>query len=235
MVMKIRVLPFLLFFVLCVLAACQSDRKTAVSKVPDPEPFVSNTKMDEPVDNNTLFKEEPVAEAMAKIRPEVKDANLKLEEEKLEEEKRKKARRKARAAKRAAEREKERQEAAIEVNTQPEELSLEEPLLSGKLQFSNRTHDFGRMKESDTLNYKFQFFNSGTAPIVISNVKASCGCTQTTYPKEPIMPGEQGAIGVTFDSKGKLGRQKPFISVTTNGNPKVYSLSLEGEVDTDRQ
>jgi len=105
----------------------------------------------------------------------------------------------------------------------------------GQLQFLERSHDFGKIKEGDTFEHEFKFYNPSEIPVVISDIKASCGCTKTTFPKEPIMPGESGAIGVTFDSKGKLGRQKPFMSVITNGNPSIYSLYMDGTVDTERE
>lgn len=107
--------------------------------------------------------------------------------------------------------------------------------LKGALYFYGRSFDFGRIMEGDTVRHEYHFYNSGNEPLVISNVKVSCGCTRADYPKEPLMPGDRGLIGVTFDSKGKLGRQKPFISVITNGTPEIYSLFLEGTVDTDRK
>ncbi len=106
---------------------------------------------------------------------------------------------------------------------------------AGIMSFTARSYDFGRIEEGDRFEHEFKFFNSGDAPLVISDIKASCGCTKTTYPKEPIMPGEQGTIGVTFESKGKLGRQKPFMSVVTNGFPQIYSLYMEGIVETEKK
>ena len=48
----------------------------------------------------------------------------------------------------------------------------------------------------------------------------------------PVDPGETGYIGVTFDSKGKVGKQKPMITVVTNARPRTYKLYLEGMVST---
>jgi len=118
-------------------------------------------------------------------------------------------------------------------NQDYEEAEPTEP--QGKLQFIKRSYDFGKIQEGDTFKHEFKFYNSSQVPVVISDVKASCGCTETTFPKEPILPGETGVIGVTFDSKGKLGRQKPFMSVVTNGNPSIYSLYMDGTVDTERE
>ncbi|NNE30228.1 MAG: DUF1573 domain-containing protein, partial [Saprospiraceae bacterium] len=69
----------------------------------------------------------------------------------------------------------------------------------------------------------------------IKEVRASCGCTQPSYPFLPILPGEEGAIGVRFDSKGKLGKQKPVITVVTNADPKIYKLFLDGFVDAPKE
>ena len=96
------------------------------------------------------------------------------------------------------------------------------------MKFDKEIHDFGRIKPGDIINYKFQFKNTGNAELVIENATATCGCTTPSFPFIPIGPGESGYIGVTFDSKGKIGKQKPAITLTTNmGKKKIY---LEGYV-----
>ena len=88
--------------------------------------------------------------------------------------------------------------------------------------------------QGDKIEHKFSFKNTGKADLVIKNVTASCGCTQPSYPFVPIAPGEEGFIGVVFDSKGKLGKQKPTITVVTNARPHTYKLYLDGFVDAQR-
>jgi len=100
-----------------------------------------------------------------------------------------------------------------------------------KIEFGETNHKFGTIKTGDKVQHKFKFKNTGNAPLVIKNVDVSCGCTFPSYPFLPIKPGEEGEIDVTFDSKNKVGRQKPTITVVTNGRPRTLKLHLEGFVE----
>ncbi len=99
------------------------------------------------------------------------------------------------------------------------------------VKFDSQTYPYGNIRQGDIVEHQFYFTNTGNAPLIITNVNASCGCTQPSYPFIPIEPGEKGYIGVTFDSKGKLGKQKPIITVITNASPSTYKLNLEGYVE----
>lgn len=100
--------------------------------------------------------------------------------------------------------------------------------------FDDTVFDYGKIMQGDVVKHSFSFRNTGNAELVITDVKASCGCTQPTFPFLPIMPGEKGVIGAKFDSKGKLGRQKPVITITTNAKPAIHKIYLEGTVDAPR-
>jgi hypothetical protein len=99
-----------------------------------------------------------------------------------------------------------------------------------KIAFEKTNHNFGTIKQGDVIEYNFRFINTGSAPLIIKNATATCGCTQPSYPFLPIEPNEKGAIGVRYNSKGKLGSQKPIITVTTNSKPSIIKLHLEGVV-----
>jgi len=98
------------------------------------------------------------------------------------------------------------------------------------LKFEKETHDFGKIKAGDIVNYEFKFTNTGSSPLIITNAVASCGCTTPIWPKDPIKPGESGSIKVTFNSKGKMGLQDKQIQVTANTNPPTNIVHLIGEV-----
>lgn len=74
------------------------------------------------------------------------------------------------------------------------------------------------------------FSNEGNAPLVITNAKATCGCTQPSFPFVPIEAGETGFIGVRYVSVGKEGVQKPLITVTTNASKEPVTLMFNGTV-----
>src|SRR4051812_22295858 len=57
--------------------------------------------------------------------------------------------------------------------------------------------DFGKVKLNVPVTHQFAFVNKGSAPLVISSVQASCGCTITEYSKEAIAPGQSGFVKAT--------------------------------------
>ena len=99
------------------------------------------------------------------------------------------------------------------------------------IKFEELSHEFGKIKQGEVIKYDFKFKNVGKAPLVIKKVDVSCGCTFPSYPFIPIEPGKEGTIGITYDSKNKAGRQKPTITVVTNGSPRTLKLHLEGYVE----
>ena len=68
--------------------------------------------------------------------------------------------------------------------------------------------------------------------MVLSNVKASCGCTTPSWTKEPVAPGASGEIHVEFDSKGKSGKQTKTVTITANTDPTTTILTITGEIQT---
>jgi len=99
-----------------------------------------------------------------------------------------------------------------------------------KIQFEQKIFDYGMIEQGEKVQYRFNFTNTGSSDLIIKNAEASCGCTMPSYPFVPIKPGETGSIGVTFSSVGKMGTQRPSITVTSNAQPKVTTLYLEGFV-----
>src|SRR5581483_2747660 len=87
------------------------------------------------------------------------------------------------------------------------------------MKFEKESHDFGKIKQGDKITYEFKFTNTGKSPLIITDAKASCGCTIPEWPKTPIKPGESAGIKVTFNSLGKMGLQDKQIVVTANTNP----------------
>ena len=96
------------------------------------------------------------------------------------------------------------------------------------LKFDEPNHPIGMVKQGAILEYKFKFTNTSKRAVEVKNATATCGCTVPDYPFIPIMPGEQGEIGVTFNTTHKLGHQKPIVTVTTNAG--TYYVSMEGTI-----
>ena len=101
-----------------------------------------------------------------------------------------------------------------------------------KIEFKDNTIDYGKIENGSNGIRVFEFTNTGNAPLVITNVKSSCGCTVPKKPTAPIKPGEKGEIEVKYDTK-RTGFIRKTITVTSNAtNTKngVSHLKIKGEV-----
>lgn len=84
-----------------------------------------------------------------------------------------------------------------------------------KIEFKADTIDYGTVtKEDDNGSRVFEFTNVGDAPLIITNVQSSCGCTVPSKPKDPVMPGETGRIEVKYNMN--LGPIRKTLTVESN-------------------
>jgi hypothetical protein len=102
------------------------------------------------------------------------------------------------------------------------------PLTS--IEFFEETHNFGEIKEGEKVKHTFRFKNTGSNPLKIENVKASCGCTTPRWTKEEVAAGAEGMIEVEFNSQGRVGVARKTVTVTSNTDPRNKVLSFSGEV-----
>ncbi|KKO90453.1 hypothetical protein AAW12_15255 [Sphingobacterium sp. Ag1] len=100
----------------------------------------------------------------------------------------------------------------------------------GKVEFEESAFDFGQVKEGAQVKHTFVLKNSGDAPVIISKVTASCGCTQPEFSKSPILPGGKSEIHVTFNSEGQVGKQQKIITIQSNASNGLTTVQLKGEV-----
>ena len=98
------------------------------------------------------------------------------------------------------------------------------------VEWSDESYKFGKVKSGDVVKHTFTFKNTGTEPLVLTRVKASCGCTTPKWSQEPIQPGEEGFIDVSFNSTGKVGIQNKTVTVTGNFDKLNKILRISGEV-----
>ena len=102
---------------------------------------------------------------------------------------------------------------------------------TAEIKFDKTTFRFGSFKETEKVSCKFKFTNTGNGPLVIHQAIATCGCTVPKYPKEPIKPGESGAITVTYNGAGKFpGYFRKSITIRTNAKNEVIRLYIEGDM-----
>ena len=85
-----------------------------------------------------------------------------------------------------------------------------------ELSFTETVFDFGDINQGDKVEHTFAFENTGTEPLILTNVEVQCGCTATKWPRDPIAPGGSGEITVSFSSAGKSGMQNKTATVVSN-------------------
>ena len=99
-----------------------------------------------------------------------------------------------------------------------------------KFDFEEITFDLGTVESGESVTHEFKFKNSGDKDLIISQAKGSCGCTQPEYPKDPVAPGDEGVIKVTFNSTGISGQITKNITLIANTTPNTKVLTITGEV-----
>jgi len=99
-------------------------------------------------------------------------------------------------------------------------------------EFVEEVKDFGKITQGESISTSFRFKNVGQSDLIISSAQGSCGCTVPEWPKEPIKPGAEGVIDVTFNSTGKQGMQNKTITLVANTIPNTKVIALKGEVLT---
>jgi hypothetical protein len=114
----------------------------------------------------------------------------------------------------------------------PEHLAQMDTVNFTIIEFADSVKTFGKVKSGAPVLSKYKFRNAGKTVLYISSVYGNCGCTVADYPKQPIMPGEEGFITVTFNTKDHPAYNRKTITVTSNtSNGTTHLLYLTGEVE----
>lgn len=93
------------------------------------------------------------------------------------------------------------------------------------------THDFGDIRQGDKVEHTYSFTNTGSEPLIITNVQVTCGCTTPKgFPRDPIAPGQSGEITIGFNSTGKIGKQNKVITVVSNSVGETNQVSFTTNV-----
>ncbi|WP_428742709.1 DUF1573 domain-containing protein [Tenacibaculum sp.] len=101
-----------------------------------------------------------------------------------------------------------------------------------EFKFETETIDYGKIALGSEGKRVFEFTNVGDAPLIIKDVKSTCGCTVPKKPEKPIMPGEKGQIEVSYDTKRPGGFSKA-ITVISNAKKERKMLKIKGFIVKD--
>ncbi len=107
---------------------------------------------------------------------------------------------------------------------------------SGKLpiiEFSETEHDFGTIPNGIPVTTVFKYKNVGTSPLVVSDIKSTCGCTVPSDWTKEVMPGQTGEFAVEFNGKGNGNLVSKTITLTTNTEKGTESVTIKAFVEAD--
>ncbi len=98
-----------------------------------------------------------------------------------------------------------------------------------QIKFESEVIDYGEIAKGSNGVRQFKFTNTGNAPLVISRVYSSCGCTIPKKPEKPVGPGENGVIEVKYDTK-RVGPIRKTITVYSNATEATKAIKIKGTV-----
>ena len=97
------------------------------------------------------------------------------------------------------------------------------------IKFKQETIDYGQIEKGSDGERIFEFTNTGNEPLVITDVKSSCGCTVPEKPKGPVAAGASSMIKVKYDTN-RVGKIRKTITVYSNATEPIKALKINGEV-----
>ncbi len=100
---------------------------------------------------------------------------------------------------------------------------------TAKIEFKSTTIDYGTIQKGSDGVRVFEFTNTGDAPLIVSQVSSSCGCTIPKKPTAPILPGKTGEIEVKYDTN-RVSPIRRTITVLSNADTPTVALKIKGEV-----
>jgi len=98
-----------------------------------------------------------------------------------------------------------------------------------KIAFAETEYDFGTIDFGGNAVHYFVFSNTGRVPLVILNVRTSCGCTVPAWPRAPVTRESRDSLRVEYNTKVK-GTFNKLITVQSNAINAVVELKIKGNV-----
>lgn len=99
---------------------------------------------------------------------------------------------------------------------------------AAEFKFETESHDFGKIELNKPAVFTFNFTNVGDAPLIISKVETTCGCTVSEYTQTPVKKGEKGFVKVTITPVGSPLPFNKAITLTSNARTTTKVLYIKG-------
>lgn len=98
-----------------------------------------------------------------------------------------------------------------------------------EFKFNEEKHDFGKVPQGTPVTTVFEFTNIGKEPLILTEVRPTCGCTIADYTKTPVKAGDKGLIKITFNAAVAQAFNKTIVVKSNAVTPEKY-LNIIGEV-----
>ncbi|GGB67756.1 hypothetical protein GCM10007424_04670 [Flavobacterium suaedae] len=128
---------------------------------------------------------------------------------------------------------KENSNAALRIDEETAEKAEQAHADAGKvavMEFNETDYDFGTVEQGEKVTHTFTFKNTGSSDLLITNAKASCGCTVPSYTETAVAPGETGEVNVEFNTAGKNGKQSKSVTITANTEKGTEVVKFTADV-----
>lgn len=100
-----------------------------------------------------------------------------------------------------------------------------------QLRFDFERFDFGTLEElGGKQSCLFRAKNTGSKPIVLTDIVTTCGCTVPQFSRKPILPGETTEITVTYDPLGRPGAFDRKLHIYGAGRERLGVITITGQV-----
>ena len=100
-----------------------------------------------------------------------------------------------------------------------------------KMTFDKKVHDFGIIQDGTPVETIFSYTNTGEAPLVVTDIKSTCGCTvPQDWSRQPLLPGETSQFTVKFNGKG-ANKVSKTVTVTANTQTGRESVRISAFIN----
>jgi hypothetical protein len=100
---------------------------------------------------------------------------------------------------------------------------------AAKIDFKETIHDFGEIEFGGDGSFDFKFTNKGKSPLILENVRSTCGCTVPEWTREPVNPSDTGSIRVIYDTH-RVGAFSKTLIIYSNAANSPIRIFIKGRV-----
>jgi len=91
-------------------------------------------------------------------------------------------------------------------------------------------YNFGTVIQGSLVKTRFAIHNEGSKSLTVQDIKPSCGCSVASWERRDLLPGDSLVVQVSFNTAGKIGRQRKSFSILSNAANSPAFFYLVGEV-----